>query len=104
MIGGDRLGIIQVAIPLSRRSSSVRPLRPCPCGCGRIGLCDQHRARLHRVRDELADSRRAKSKGNGLRRVALPPKCCNPECVKARVPPAAFCEACVAAGWVEEAA
>lgn len=110
MIGDSTRPGVQRAFPSA--SSPMRPLRVrrrpvsnCPCGCGTVGFCDAHRARLHRVREELrVSSGRVKSIANKRKMRQGPPRCCNPACSETRVPPAAFCDQCIDDGWTEEAA
>lgn len=50
------------------RTARVRRPPPCPCGCGRRGLCEPHRARLAAVRDSMADTHYDKARQQRERR------------------------------------
>lgn len=62
-------------------------------------FCAKHRARFSRIKTEFeAESafKRARQKPKRA------PVCCRDGCSNDRVPPAAFCDECAAAGWTEE--
>lgn len=69
-----------------------KPRLPCPCGCGRRGLCDSHRRRLAPIKAELAERHVEYSYGKGWA-----PRCCSPGCLERRESPAMFCSACLEA-------
>ena len=64
-------------------------------------FCEDHAAELDRMREELKDAAAARI---GRGRPKRSSTCCRPGCYEPRVPPAAYCDACAAAGYVEEAA
>ena len=64
-------------------------------------FCAEHAAELDRMRDELKDAAAARI---GRGRPKRSSTCCRPGCYEPRVPPAAYCDTCSAAGYVEEAA
>src|SRR5205823_4739312 len=64
-------------------------------------FCAEHAAELDRMREELKDAAAARI---GRGRPKRSSTCCRPGCYEPRVPPAAYCDACAAAGYVEEAA
>jgi|GEM_PF-2580919 len=64
-------------------------------------FCAEHAAELDRMREELKDAAAARI---GRGRPKRSSTCCRPGCYEPRVPPAAYCDACTAAGYVEEAA
>ena len=64
-------------------------------------FCADHAAELDRMREELKDAAAARI---GRGRPKRSSTCCRPGCYEPRVPPAAYCDACAAAGYVEEAA
>jgi len=64
-------------------------------------FCPDHAAELDRMREELKDAAAARI---GRGRPKRSSTCCRPGCYEPRVPPAAYCDACTAAGYVEEAA
>jgi hypothetical protein len=64
-------------------------------------FCAEHAAELDRMREELKDAAAARI---GRGRPKRSSTCCRPGCYEPRVPPAAYCDTCVAAGYVEEAA
>ena len=66
-----------------------------------VGSARMHAAELDRMRDELKDAAAARI---GRGRPKRSSTCCRPGCYEPRVPPAAYCDACSAAGYVEEAA
>ena len=64
-------------------------------------FCADHAAELDRMREELKDAAAARI---GRGRPKRSSTCCRPGCYEPRVPPAAYCDTCAAAGYVEEAA
>ena len=64
-------------------------------------FCADHAAELDRMREELKDAAAARI---GRGRPKRSSTCCRPGCYEPRVPPAAYCDTCSAAGYVEEAA
>ena len=64
-------------------------------------FCPEHAAELDRMREELKDAAAARI---GRGRPKRSSTCCRPGCYEPRVPPAAYCDTCAAAGYVEEAA
>ena len=64
-------------------------------------FCAEHAAELDRMREELKDAAAARI---GRGRPKRSSTCCRPGCYEPRVPPAAYCDTCAAAGYVEEAA
>ncbi len=64
-------------------------------------FCEQHQAELDRMREELKDAAAARICRGRPKRSST---CCRPGCYEPRVPPAAYCDTCSAAGYVEEAA
>jgi hypothetical protein len=70
------------------RSHGVRRRKPrrCPCGCGEMGLCLIHLARLGQIRSDLAEvSRKKGRKGQS--------ECQSAGCRDRRVPGTEWCEA-----------
>ncbi len=97
--------------PEQRRSGAIwyrfSPMR-CRSGshCQEPALkgrrfCADHAAELDRMREELKDAAAARI---GRGRPKRSSTCCRPGCYEPRVPPAAYCDTCAAAGYVEEAA
>ena len=86
----------------STRSMRCRSGSHCqqPAEKGRR-FCAEHAAELDRMREELKDAAAARI---GRGRPKRSSTCCRPGCYEPRVPPAAYCDTCAAAGYVEEAA
>lgn len=96
--------------PADYSSRSSRPSRrQCPCGCGTVGLCAEHKALLARIREDMKArtqrqprvSRSGKyqfHRGDGTGRGST---CCNPDCWNSRLPGERYCESCQAEGWNE---
>ncbi len=91
--------------------ASKRVRRPCPCGCGEMGLCEPHRARLGEIRERIEEGVKARGryaqrsdqrkyrKGDGTGRGGT---CCNPDCWNSRLPGERYCDNCQAEGWSED--
>lgn len=90
------LAVDRASVPFR---SKRRPPSPCPCGgCGtRFGFCEEHRARLARVRAEIERELREGgrfSKRRDQRPDALGSTCCSPGCLNERDPLEMYCAGC----------
>lgn len=71
-------------------------------------FCAEHGANLARIKAEMAVDSAIRGRSAVRAREAMPkkrpstPTCCNLGCFNERVPPAAFCDACVDAGATQE--
>lgn len=79
-----------------------RPEKPCPCRCGQVGFCDEHRARLEAVKASLDE--RGKQFGDRSKRPKKRPRCGNKACGAPRPMGEQYCVECRDAGWSEEEA
>lgn len=79
-----------------------RALRPCPCGCGQRGICDEHRARLAAIRADLEAELHSYSPSVKRSRSPRVATCCAPDCWEPREHGHRFCVACEDAGWTED--
>ena len=103
-VGRSEQGIQIFSATSGRLAHASRTARqdqqPGPAVPGRR-FCSDHAAELDRMREELKDAAAARI---GRGRPKRSSTCCRPGCYEPRVPPAAYCDACSAAGYVEEAA
>lgn len=72
---------------------------PCRIGVRQGRFCARHRERFKRIKHEFENESAFKRHRKKPKRGAV---CCRDGCSNDRVPPAAFCDECAAAGWTEE--